>query len=150
MSVNLDGPFMICQMAEKFLKNSSNGASVIQLSSVYGVISPDNRIYKGSKFLNREITSPVVYGVSKSAIIGLSRYLSTYWAKLNIRVNSISPGGIESGQNIKFKKKYSKRVPMNRMALSREIVSVILFLSSEDSSYINGQNIIVDGGLTIW
>ena len=149
MSVNIDGPFLICQMLQDFLKKS-NHASVINISSIYGVISPDNRIYDGSKYLGTKINSPAVYSVSKSALLGLSRYLSTYWSKFNIRVNSISPGGIENGQNETFQNNYSNRVPMKRMAKKNEIISVILFIASNDSSYITGQNIIVDGGLTIW
>ena len=95
MSVNLDGPFMICQMAHDLLKNSKNGASIINIASVYGVVSPDNRIYEGAKFLGENIISPTVYGVSKSALIGLSKYLSTYWANYNIRVNLFLQEGLK-------------------------------------------------------
>tara|TARA_B110000971_G_C19993896_1_gene493289 strand:- start:861 stop:1655 length:795 start_codon:yes stop_codon:yes gene_type:complete len=150
MGVNLDGAFLISQMAQNFLMKSSFGASVIQVSSIYGVVSPDNRIYDGAMYLNTKINSPAIYSASKAALIGLTKYLSTYWGKYNIRVNSISPGGIESGQNDQFIKKYSDRVPLKRMAAKEEISRAILFLASNDSTYINGQNIIVDGGLTAW
>ena len=93
--------------------------------------------------------SPAVYSTSKSALIGLTRYLATYLGEYNIRANSISPGGIRSEQNKKFLKNYSKKVPLNRMGFTREIVDTILFLSSEKSNYITGQNLIVDGGYTL-
>ena len=108
------------------------------------------RIYKGSKLNGMKINSPAVYSASKSAIIGLSRYLATYLAKYKIRVNSISPGGVINKHNKTFVKNYSSKVPLSRMGKKNEIASAILFLSSEESSYITGQNIIVDGGYSSW
>ena len=96
------------------------------------------------------MNSPAVYSAAKSALIGLTRYLATYLGEYNIRANSISPGGVKSNQNNNFINNYSKKVPLKRMGDKREIINCILFLSSEKSSYINGQNIIIDGGYTAW
>ena len=96
------------------------------------------------------MSSPAVYSTSKSALIGLTRYLATYLGEFNIRSNSISPGGLKGGQNKKFIQNYSKKVPLKRMGEVDEIVQCVLFLSSIKSSYISGQNIIVDGGYTSW
>ena len=150
MSVNLDGMFLVAQAVGKQIVAQNRGGSIIQTSSIYGVVSPDHRIYEGSFYLGRQINSPAVYAASKAAIVGLTRYLSTYWADKNIRVNTISPGGIESGQNEEFTSRYSNRIPLNRMAKSYEMVGALLYLASDASTYVTGQNIIIDGGLTAW
>ena len=124
--------------------------SIIQTSSIYGVMAPDQRIYKGSIFLDREINTPAIYSASKAGVIGLTKYLATYWASAGVRVNTLTPGGVFSGQNKTFVEKYSERVPMNRMADKSELVGAVVFLSSDASSYITGQNLIVDGGLNCW
>ena len=131
------------------VKNKISG-SIIQTASIYGVVAPDQRIYEGSQYLGRPINTPAVYSVSKAAVIGLTSYLSTYWGAQGIRVNTLTPGGIESGQNDIFKNKYSNRVPMGRMGNSDELVGALLFLASDASTYVNGQNLIVDGGLSVW
>jgi NAD(P)-dependent dehydrogenase (short-subunit alcohol dehydrogenase family) len=150
MSVNLDGMFLVAQAVGKQMVNQNRGGSIIQTSSIYGVVSPDHRIYDGSFYLGGQINSPAVYAASKAAIVGLTKFLSTYWADKKIRVNTISPGGTESGQNKEFNTRYSNRVPLNRMARSYEMVGALLYLASEASSYVTGQNIVIDGGLTAW
>jgi len=150
MSVNLDGMFLIAQAVGKQMLIQNKGGSVIQTSSIYGLMAPDHRIYEGSFYLGREINTPAVYSASKAAIIGLTKYLATYWADNNIRVNTLTPGGVESGQNEEFKNRYSYRVPMGRMANPCEMVGALLYLASDASSYVTGQNIIVDGGLNCW
>ena len=100
--------------------------------------------------MGRAINTPVVYSASKAAVIGLTKHLATYWADKNIRVNCLTPGGVESGQNDSFKEKYSNRVPLGRMAQPEEMVGALLYLASNASSYVTGQNIIVDGGLSAW
>jgi NAD(P)-dependent dehydrogenase (short-subunit alcohol dehydrogenase family) len=150
MSVNIDGMFLVAQAVGRQLLVQVKGGSIIQTSSIYGMMAPDNRIYEGSFYLDREINTPAVYAASKAAVVGLSKYLATYWADKNIRVNTIAPGGTESGQNDEFKRRYSARIPMNRMADAHEIVGALLFLASDASSYVTGQTILVDGGLSAW
>lgn len=149
MSVNLDSVFLISQIVSKHMIKNKSG-SIIQIGSIQGILGNDGRIYKGSKLFGKTISSPAVYSASKAAVIGLSKYLATYLAKYGIRVNSVSPGGVENNHNKIFKKKYSYKVPMARMGNKEEIASVILFLSSKESSYITGQNIVVDGGYSTW
>lgn len=150
MSVNVDGMFLVAQAVGKQMKIQGNGGSIIQTSSIYGVVAPDQRIYEGSEYNGRPINTPAVYCASKAAVNGLTSYLSTYWAACGIRVNSLTPGGIESGQNEIFKKNYANRVPLARMGQASELVGALIYLASEASSYVTGQNIIVDGGLSAW
>jgi len=150
MSVNIDGMFLMAQAVGKQMVAQGRGGSIIQTASIYGVMAPDNRIYEGSFYLDRRINTPAVYTASKAAVVGLTKHLATYWADKGIRVNTLTPGGTESGQNDKFKDRYANRVPMNRMAQAHEMVGALLYLASDASSYVTGQNIIVDGGLNAW
>ena len=150
MSVNIDGMFLVAQAVGREMVSQGNGGSIIQTASIYGVMGPDHRIYEGSFYLNRKINTPAVYSASKAAVIGLTKHLATYWADKGIRVNALTPGGVESGQNEEFKLRYSSRVPMARMANANEMVGALLYLSSDASSYVTGQNLIVDGGLACW
>ena len=150
MAVNLDGMFLVAQAVGKQMVRQGKGGSIIQTASIYGVMAPDQRIYQDSLYLDRQINTPAVYTSSKAAIIGLTKHLASYWAEKNIRVNTLTPGGTESGQNEEFKKRYSDRVPLGRMANSDEMVGALLYLASDASSYVTGQNIIVDGGLNCW
>jgi NAD(P)-dependent dehydrogenase (short-subunit alcohol dehydrogenase family) len=150
MSVNIDGMFLVAQAISKHMITNKVEGSIIQTSSIYGLVGPDERIYEGSNYLGGTINTPAVYSTSKAAVIGLTRHLATTLAKYNIRVNTIIPGGIESGQNENFKLNYSKRIPLNRMAKRHEMVGALIYLASEASSYMTGQNLIIDGGLTAW
>jgi NAD(P)-dependent dehydrogenase (short-subunit alcohol dehydrogenase family) len=150
MRVNIDGMFLTTQLVGKHMVDHGQGGSIINTASIYGVVAPDQSIYKGSEYLGVEINTPAVYSTSKAAVIGFSKYLATYWAHDNIRVNILTPGGIESGQNETFKKNYSSRVPLGRMGMANELHGALLFLASDAASYVTGQNIIVDGGLTCW
>ena len=150
MSVNLDGMFLAAQAFGKQMIKQKLGGSVIQTSSIYGTVAPDQRIYEGSKYMGYKINTPAVYSASKAGVLGLTKYLASYWADHKIRVNAISPGGVSSGQNEEFKFKYSRRVPLGRMADSMDMVGAVLYLASDASSYVTGQNLIVDGGLTCW
>ena len=150
MSVNIDGMFLMAQAVGKQMIAQGRGGSIIQTASIYGVVAPDQRIYEGSQYLGRAINTPAVYSTSKAAVIGLTKYLASYWGAHGIRVNTLTPGGVESGQNDVFSRKYSARVPMGRMAQAGEMESALLFLASDASSYVTGQNLIVDGGLTCW
>lgn len=150
MSVNVDGMFLVAQAVGSQMAAQGTGGSIIQTASIYGVMGPDNRIYEGSSYMGRRINTPAVYSASKGAVVALTKYLATYWAEKEIRVNTITPGGVESGQNAEFTAKYSDRVPLRRMARADDIVGAFLYLASDASSYVTGQNLIVDGGLSAW
>lgn len=150
MAVNIDGMFLVAQAAGKHMIAQGRGGSVIQTASIYGVMAPDARIYEGSLYQGRPINTPAVYAASKAAVVGLTLYLSAYWAPHQIRVNTLTPGGVESGQNDEFKRRYAARVPLARMARADEMVGALLYLASDASSYVTGQNILVDGGLSAW
>lgn len=149
MSVNIDGMFLMAQAVGRHMVQRRCG-SIIQTASIYAVVAPDQRIYEGSYYLSRKINTPAVYSASKAAVIGLTRYLATYWGEYGIRVNTLTPGGVESGQNKTFTDRYSARVPLGRMATPQDMVGALLFLASDASAYYTGQNIIVDGGLSTW
>lgn len=150
MSVNIDGMFLMAQAVGKQMLAQGRGGSIVQTASIYGVVAPDQRIYEGSSYLGRPINTPAVYSASKAAVVGLTRYLAAYWGAHHIRVNTLTPGGVDSGQNDVFSRKYSARVPLGRMARAAEMQSALLFLASDASSYMTGQNLVVDGGLTCW
>jgi len=150
MAVNIDGMFLVAQAIGNRMVEQGKGGSIIQTASIYGVMAPDHRIYEGSFYLDRQINTPAVYTASKAAVIGLTKHLATYWAEKGIRVNTLTPGGTESGQNEEFKRRYSGRIPLERMAEAKEMVGALLYLASDASSYVTGQNIIVDGGLNAW
>ena len=149
MAVNIDGLFLVAQSVGSHMKKQGGG-SIIQVSSIYGVVAPDQRIYQGSEYNGRAINTPAVYSVSKAAVLGLTSYLSTYWSDSKIRVNTLTPGGIASGQNSEFNQNYSNRVPLGRMGEASELTGALIYLASDASSYVTGQNIIVDGGLSTW
>lgn len=150
MSVNLDGMFLVAQAVGKRMIEQGTGGSIIQTSSTYGVVGPDPSIYEGSEYLGHRINTPPAYAASKAAIVGLTKYLSTYWAPHGIRVNTLVPGGIESGQNEQFQENYGKRTPLGRMAHRDEMVGAVVFLASDAASYMTGQKVVVDGGWTAW
>jgi NAD(P)-dependent dehydrogenase (short-subunit alcohol dehydrogenase family) len=149
MSVNLDGAFLVAQEIGARMAKRGRG-SIVQTASIYGVVGPDQRIYEGSEYLGRAINTPPVYSASKAGIIGLTRYLAAYWGPRGVRVNTLTPGGVSSGQNEEFDRRYSARVPMGRMAKADDLVGALVFLASDASQYVNGQNLIIDGGLTAW
>lgn len=150
MSVNIDGMFFVAQNVLANMKRHKVQGSIIQVSSIYGMMGPDPRIYEGSEYLGMAINTPAVYSASKAAVHGLTRHFACTLGAENIRVNTLVPGGVFSGQNEKFVEKYSARVPMARMAKPEEIVSAALYLASDASSYVTGQAIMVDGGLSSW
>lgn len=150
MSVNIDGMFLVAQAVGARMVSQGRGGSIIQTSSIYGLRASDKRIYEGSRYMGRQINNPPVYSASKAAVCGLTRHLAAYWADQGIRVNTLVPGGVESGQNDEFKRRYSARVPLGRMARAEEMVGALVYLASDASSYVTGQEIVVDGGLTAW
>jgi len=144
IDVNLTGAFLFAREAGKVLKEGGGG-SLINVASIYGIVGPDHRIYDGQPF-----RSFPAYSASKSGIIGLSRWLATWWGKDGIRVNCVSPGGVFNNHNKSFHETYSNKTPMGRMADKDEITGILIYLLSDSSRYCTGQNFIVDGGFTAW
>lgn len=150
MAINIDAMFLMAQAVGRQMLKQNRGGSIIQTSSAYGIMGPDNRIYEGSWYLNRRINTPAVYSTSKAAVVGLTKFLATYWAEKGIRVNALVPGGTESGQNETFQNRYGARIPLGRMANAPEIVGAVLYLASDAASYVTGHSLVVDGGLNAW
>lgn len=151
MSVNVTGIFLATREIGSMMAKREKG-NIINISSIYGIVGPDQRIYEGSWYeaMGGAINTPFIYSATKGAVVAMTRYLATYWGAKGVRTNTLTPGGVSSGQNRTFDEKYSSHVPLGRMASAEEMVGALIFLASDASSYINGQNIIVDGGWTAW
>lgn len=144
IDVNLTGVFLCCQNIGKRMLKQKSG-NIINIASTYGLVGPDQRIY-GKSGQN----SAAFYAATKSAILNFTRYLAAYWQGTGIRVNTLSPGGVENNQKASFRKRYSKKTMLGRMAKKDEYVGPLLYLASDASSYMTGSNLIVDGGWTAW
>ena len=145
---NLTQSFLICREFAKRMRDIGRG-SIVNFGSIYGSdFGPDLRIY--SEVTDSPMNTPIPYSVSKGGVVALTKYLATSLASYGIRVNSISPGGVLSNQPVEFIAAYSNRVPMGRMATAEEIAGLPIFLVSDQASYITGQNIYIDGGLSAW
>ena len=151
LDVGLKGAFLCSQIFGTKMAADSKGGIILNISSDLSVISPDQRIYqlKGISEENQPV-KPVTYSVVKNGLIGLTKYVATYWASKGVRCNALSPGGVLTDQDNEFIKKLNRLIPLGRMASKDEYRSTVQYLCSEASSYVNGQNIIVDGGRSIW
>tara|TARA_A100001037_G_scaffold302405_1_gene333947 strand:- start:2131 stop:2802 length:672 start_codon:yes stop_codon:yes gene_type:complete len=138
LDVNLTALFSVCR---EFARNNKKG-SIVNFSATTGIVSARPDLYNGSH-------KHIGYSVSKAGVINLTKYLATHLAP-SIRVNCVAPGGVEFKQDSNFIKKYSKHAPLGRMMKKNELNSLIEFLSSEDSSYVTGAVMVIDGGWTIW
>lgn len=145
LEVNVVASIFMTQQFMRITAGNMCEKRVVNVGSIYGHVAPDLTIYNDTPRMSSEI-----YGMTKAAIINFTQYLASYYKGCNARFNCVSPGGIEFKQGPNFKRSYSKKVPMNRMAQASEISDVICFLLSTKSSYVNGENIFVDGGLTKW
>jgi len=153
MEVNLKGMFLCCQVFGSDMAAKRKG-SIVNIASIYGMLSPDQRIYE-YKYKNvgaeaKPFFKPVAYSVTKSGVYNLTRWLATYWALSNIRVNTLTLAGVFNNQDETFLKNYTQKVPMGRMAKQDEYCGAVLFLLSDASSYMTGSNMIVDGGFCCW
>ena len=151
ISIGLTGAFLCSQIFGTAMSKSHKGGCILNISSDLSVITPDQRIYKKSNLSEEEQpVKPITYSVIKTGLIGLTKYLATYWIGKNIRCNSLSPGGIYTSQPDEFREKLSSLIPLGRMANKDEYKSAIQFLCSDASSYLNGHNLVMDGGRSIW
>ena len=142
LDMQLNSAFYLTQKVSKFMMVNKSG-SIINMASVYGIVGPDFGIYEGTA-----MTMPAAYSAIKGGLINFTRYLSSYLGPYNVRVNSISPGGIFDNQPTTFVNNYENKVPMRRMGRPEDLSPLVCFLLSYESSYITGQNIAVDGGWT--
>ena len=149
IDVNLKGVFLCCQVVGAQMAAAGRG-SIVNIGSIYGLVSPDQRIYERRRTSGLPFFKPVAYSASKSALLNLTRYLATYWADRNVRVNMLTCGGVFNNQDREFLAAYCARVPLGRMAREDEYNGAIIFLISDASSYMTGSNLIIDGGWTAW
>jgi NAD(P)-dependent dehydrogenase (short-subunit alcohol dehydrogenase family) len=126
----------------------ANKGSIINIASIYGLVSPDQNLYEYRRLRGEEFYKPAAYSASKSAILNFSRYLAVYWAKKNVRVNSLTIAGVYNNQDDEFLQSYCNRIPVGRMANVNEYNGSIIFLSSDASLYMTGHNLVIDGGWT--
>ena len=148
LDVNLTGMFLCCQAAVAPMLAQGKKGSIINICSTYGLVAPDQRIYQREG--KQTSFKPVYYSVTKAGVLGLTRYLSAYYAGTDIRVNALTPGGVYNNHDEVFLKAYAARTVMGRMANKDEMNGALLFLASDASSYMTGSNLIVDGGWTVW
>jgi len=150
IAVGLTGAFICAQVLGKAMADQGKGV-ILNISSDLGIIAPDQRIYKKNGLKEDEQTvKPVTYSVIKHGLLGLTKYLATYWADKGVRSNALCPAGVFNGQNDEFLGKLTSLIPMGRMANSDEYKGTILYLLSDASSYMTGSTVIVDGGRTCW
>jgi len=149
--VGLTGSFLCAKHYGAKISENENGGVIVNVSSDLGLIAPDQRLYKQENIVDElQPVKPVTYSVIKSGLIGLTRYLSTYWVDKGVRCNAICPGGIENGQPELFLKKVSSRIPMSRLANVSEYQGTLLWMISDASTYLNGAIVAVDGGRSAW
>ena len=152
VEVNLVGTFLMTQQVGKRMKQAGKGGSIINVGSIYGVVSPVQDIYSYKKEdTGIPFVKPVAYSAAKSGLYNFTRYCATYWGRDGIRVNTLTLSGVErSDQDPRFQKNYTHRIPIGRMAKAHEYNGAVVFLLSDASVYMTGSNVVVDGGWTAW
>jgi NAD(P)-dependent dehydrogenase (short-subunit alcohol dehydrogenase family) len=149
MDVNVKGTFLCCQVVGGAMAREGRG-SIVNVSSVLGLLSPVQPLYEFRRLDGETFFKPVAYSVSKSAVLNLTRYLATYWAKSGVRVNTLTLAGVWNDQPQEFLDAFAERSPMGRMLDAREALGAVVFLASDASSYVTGSNVVVDGGWSAW
>jgi NAD(P)-dependent dehydrogenase (short-subunit alcohol dehydrogenase family) len=149
MDVNLTGLMLCCQVFGAAMAEAGRG-SIVNISSIYGLVSPAQRIYAYRAEGGAPFVKPVAYSASKSALLNLSRYLATYWAPRGVRVNTLTLAGVANNQDPRFLEGYCARIPVGRMARPDEYNGAVVFLCSDASVYMTGANLVMDGGWTAW
>ena len=142
VDMQMNSYFVFCQKALRQMEKQKFG-SIVNITSIYGVVGPDFTIYDGTK-----LTNPAAYSAIKGGLINFTRYLASYYGKHNIRINCVSPGGIFNHQPENFVKNYEYKVPLKRMGTPEDVAPAVTFLLSDDAAYITGHNLVVDGGWT--
>jgi NAD(P)-dependent dehydrogenase (short-subunit alcohol dehydrogenase family) len=151
ISVGLTGAFLCSQEFGSLMASSGSGGVIVNIASDLSIISPDQRLYRINGIAeNMQPVKSVAYPVVKAGLIGLTKYLATYWADKGVRCNALSPGGVFTNHSEEFVKRLENLVPMGRMAKIDDYVGALQFLCSDASSYMNGHNLVVDGGRSIW
>ena len=148
MNANLKSVFLMCQEFGGAMAKNEKPGSIVNVSSIYGLLSPDQSLYEYRRQKGEMFYKPVAYSVTKSGILNFSRYLAVYWAKQKIRVNSLIIAGVFDNQDAEFLKSYCDRIPVGRMANADDYVGPLVFLASDASTYMTGANLIIDGGWT--
>jgi NAD(P)-dependent dehydrogenase (short-subunit alcohol dehydrogenase family) len=151
IGIGLTGSFLCAKYYGYQISKNPNGGSIVNISSDLGLVAPDQRLYS-KHGLNeaQQPVKPVTYSVVKTGLVGLTRYLATYWAEKNVRCNAMCPGGVKNGQPDEFLREVNVRIPMGRMANADEYQGTLIWMLSDASSYLNGAIIPVDGGRTSW
>ena len=151
VAVGLTGAFLCSQVFGSAMARDGQGGVILNIASDLSVFSPDQRLYRKDG-ISEELqpVKPVTYSVIKAGLIGLTRYLATYWADRGVRANALSPGGVFNGQGEEFVQRLTSLIPIGRMANRDEYRAAVQFLCSDASAYLNGQNVVMDGGRSVW
>jgi len=144
VNINLKGTFLTCQVLGSWMANNGGG-SIINIPSTYSVVAPNQNLYKGTS-----LGCPAAYSASKGGIDSLSRYLASYWATKKVRVNMITPHGVWNNHEKQFEDNFARFSPMERLSYNHEVASAMIYLLSDASSYVTGDNMLVEGGWTVW
>ena len=151
MAVGLTGAFLCSKVFGSAMADDRRGGVILNIASDLSVLSPDQRLYRRDGWADdKQPVKPVTYSVIKAGLLGLTRYLATYWADRGVRANALSPGGVFHAQEEEFVKRLTSLIPLGRMASRNEYRAAVQFLCSDASAYLNGQNIVMDGGRSAW